>query len=34
MSEFIEITEPTLILSISGLYSDVEPDIYEATPYA
>ena len=34
MSEFIEITEPTLILSISVLYPDIEPDIYEATRYA
>ena len=34
MSEFIEITEPTLILSISVLCPDIEPDIYEATRYA
>ena len=34
MSEFIEITEPTLILSISVLYPDIEPEIYEATRYA
>jgi len=34
MSEFIKITEPTLILSISGLYPDLEPDIYQATRYA
>ena len=34
MSEFIEITEPTLILSISVLYPDIEPDIYEAPRYA
>ena len=34
MSEFIEITEPTLILSISVLCPDMEPDIYEATRYA
>ena len=32
MAEVIEITEPTLILSISVLYP--EPDIYEATRYA
>ena len=34
MSEFIEITEPTLILSISVLCPDMEPDIYEVTRYA
>ena len=34
MSEFIETTEPTLILSISVLCPDMEPDIYEATRYA
>ena len=34
MSEFIEITEPTLILSISVLYPNMEPNIYEATRYA
>ena len=34
MSEFLEITEPTLILSISVLYPDIEPDIYEVTRYA
>ena len=33
MSESIKITEPTLILSISVLYPDIEPDIYEATRY-
>lgn len=34
MTESIKITEPTLILSISVLYPDIEPDIYEATRYA
>ena len=34
MSESIKITEPTFILSISVLYPDIEPDIYEATRYA
>ena len=34
MSESIEVTEPTLILSISVLCPDIEPDIYEATRYA
>ena len=34
MGESIKITEPTLILSISVLYPDIEPDIYEATRYA
>ena len=34
MSEFIEITEPTLILSIGVLHPAKEPDIYEATRYA
>ena len=34
MSESIKITEPTLILSISVLYPEIEPDIYEVTRYA
>ena len=34
MSESIKITESTLILSISVLHPDIEPDVYEATRYA
>ena len=34
MSEFLEITEPTLILSISVRCPDIEPDSHEATRYA